>query len=435
MCALAENNCLFFQDTDDCTNEFTAEHIIQQSLGGTLSSPQLICASCNNFFSNNLDKAINDFYKNLYIILSPLLPGRRRAIEGETLDGVPLMIESGGVASVKKIKKKYNANGDLSEIIAPPSVSKKKLETIASKTVRLSSQSKFVRTPLADLCEYQNMPLGIDDLFIRAVCLDLIEFIRYGTLKKKFPDFARHTALRGLRNFVRHGYSTSAFRMRGLPIAWIADLLERLFAPSTFSHKLVASYNPRDSSLILAAQFFDTMPFALVLESLSVDSRPVSLLYKKALLDGKDQFFVENKAVLDPKMIALRLFSASKEEYAIRFKKTKFFNSWREQRERAIYELDMRSDDELLNTLSIRVGNSTDNNPYPQVRAIVDVVAIRYSEHPSLSKIREETYQRALCAWKNTTVDSTKKMMLDVYRQCLHSVKQDYGLPRSHREN
>jgi len=435
MCALAENDCLFFHETDDCTNEFTAEHIIQQSLGGTLSSPQLICASCNNFFSYNLDRAINDFYKNLYIILSPLLSGRRRTIDAETLEGVPLMIESGGVASVKKIKKKYNANGDLSEIIAPPSVSKKELETIASKTGRISSHSKFVRTPLADFCEYQNMSLGIDDLFIRAVCLDLLEFIRYGTIEKNFPDFSRHTALQGLRSFVRHGYTTHAFRMRGLPIAWIADLLEQLFAPSTFSHKLAASYNPRDGSLILAAQFFDTLPFALVLESLSVDSRPISLLYKKALLDGKDQFFIENKAVLDPKMIALRLFSASKEEYAIRFKKTKFFSSWRGQRERAIYELDMRSDDELLNTLSIRVENSTDSNPYPQVHAIVEVVAIRYSEHPSLSTIREETYQRALCAWKNTTVDSKKKMMLDVYRQCLHSIKQDYGLPQSHRKN
>ena len=83
MCALAENDCLFFQETNDCTNEFTAEHIIQQSLGGTLSSPQIICASCNNFFSNNLDKAINDFYKNMYIILSPLLPGTRRDMEDE----------------------------------------------------------------------------------------------------------------------------------------------------------------------------------------------------------------------------------------------------------------------------------------------------------------------------------------------------------------
>ena len=115
--------CLFFKESDNCCDTATEEHIIQQGLAGTLSSSKIVCANCNNFFSQELDIQLTNLYEPIIKILSPFFSGRLKdkkkkakltLNESEQYD-----IECvRGTVNLKQITCKYGSNGQL-EIIAP----------------------------------------------------------------------------------------------------------------------------------------------------------------------------------------------------------------------------------------------------------------------------------------------------------------------------
>ncbi len=261
-----------------------------------------------------------------------------------------------------------------------------------------------------------------------------MEFIRYGTLNTGFPDIANNDCLKEFRSFVRNGVS-SGFRAYYRYYAPITDLIDQLFGPSLFSHKLVVSYDRKSKSLILAVQFVDVMPWLVVFDNVNLHSSSISLLYKKALLEGEDKIFVENKAVFDPKLIKFRTFSMLT-RYAFNFAKLKFVESYRNQYGRAIYELDMRSDKEIHETLSNRVKKYRKSKSCPQMKAITEVIGIRYCENRYLNDIKNETYKMALSLWESSQTNKRKRRdkTLEIYRACLKNIASHYGMPKILRD-
>jgi hypothetical protein len=430
--------CLFYQENGCCNNTSKKEHIIQESLAGTLSSSKIICGACNDYFSRELDPQLAQFFYQPLHYISPLLPGRikhKKVYVESTEESMKLQSLAGGVIQLQKIVRKYDKKGRLEKILAPTSISRDKLETIAKKEVTQYNTLRFTHAPITEglVKPFTTFSLQLDDRIIRAVILDVLELIRYGTIKHAFPDIARHDSLRELRCWVRYGTPYFKRGQPDVPYANISDILDPLFKPSTFSHRIVASYDYNSRSLSLVAQFVNTMPWLIVIENIEVYSSSVSILYKKALIDGNDECFIKNSAVLDVKSLNWRKFSTATQD-ALDFSKYKFVQEYHLQSGRASYELDMRRDKELGNTLANYLDYYQNIVANPELEALLELIKSRYQLSPHINDILTLARQKALSMWsmQNTPVRQKLKCILKIYRVCLKEICENrrYGYPK-----
>lgn len=431
--------CLFYQENDCCNNTSKKEHIIQESLAGTLSSSKIICGACNDYFSRELDPQLAQFFYQPLHYISPLLPGRikhKKVYVESTEESMKLQSLAGGVIQLQKIVRKYDKKGRLEKILAPTTISREKLETIAKKDGIQYKSLNFAHTPITEELKepFTTSTLQLDDRIIRAVILDVLELVRYGTIKHAFPDIARHDSLRKLRCWVRYGTPYFKRGQPDVPYANISDILDPLFQQSTFSHRIVASYDNSSQSLILVAQFVNTMPWLIVIENVNLQPSSVSILYKKALIDGNDECFIKNSAVLNAKSLNWRKFSTATQD-ALDFAKYKFVQEYHFQCGRASYELDMREDKDLGKTLSNYINYHQDQGiANPEIEAVLETIKSRYQLSPHINDILASTHQKALSMWsmQNTPVRQKLKCILKIYRVCLKEICENrrYGYPK-----
>ncbi len=428
--------CLFFQESDNCNNDFKEEHIIQESLGGTLSSKYIICANCNDFFSHDLDVCLTKFYLPIIEILSPLIPGKlkRKKMKTKLVSGKEQVNIKyiGGVVNLAEIKYKYDSKGQLVEIMAPSSIPKEKLEEIAKHkgAKHMSFEKRLITEQYPDGIEKSYFDVNTD--LIRAILCDILELAHYGYIIKEFPNIAMHHRLNELRFWIRTGNSTNRFPPKYICFAFapISDILDVLFEPSTFSHRLVFSYNYKAKSLILVAQFVNTMPWVFIFENVVAHSNSVSILYKKALLDGKDKLWTTKYAVFDIHDIKWRKFSTST-RYAIEFAIKKFEQEFQTQRARAHYESDLRSDDYIKQKIAYYINDFSSKSDTPEIDAIVKRIQEQYQKSQYLKDILEMTREKALELLTNKYFagDQSDQKALFVYRECLKNIKNTFGFP------
>ncbi|MHC4559524.1 MAG: HNH endonuclease [Planctomycetota bacterium] len=425
--------CLFFQESNNCNNNTKDEHIIQRGLAGTLSSPNIICANCNNFFSHNLDNHITDLYDPIIKILSPFLSGKlkhrkkRAKLTSEILGQYDIEYV-GGSANLAKINKKYYSNGHL-KIIAPCSYSKEKLEEIA-EIEGVGRSKTFRKLPFTELFPdgREKICLNVTHFLIRAILLDILELDYHVSVTKDFPCISKHCCLNELRLWIRTGNpSKPSFLKNTFPwCAPVSDLLDPLFEPSTFSHRLVICFDHKSRVLILIAQFVNTMPWVFVLENIAVHSRSLSILYKKALIDGQDQLININHAVLDISDIRWHKFSTNTHD-ALEFAKTKWKQEFKIQNARAHYEFDLRNDNFISERLTYYTNNSR-NKINPSIDAVVKLVQNRYQGNRFLPDILEITRKKVSKEWTNSGNQKERRVLL--YRECLKTIKSKFGYPK-----
>ena len=429
---MQSQQCLFFQENDKCNDIATDEHIIQKGLGGTLSSTNIICANCNNFFSQNLDIQLIKLYEPIIKILSPFLSGRlkhrkkgAKLITGESdLYDIEYVV---GTANLTKIIKRYSSNGQL-EIIAPHSYSREKLEEIAKR--EKTGRTKIYKiAPLTEIFRKSKEKgcLYVNPILIRTILLDVIELSYYVTVTEKFPNIAKHHCLDELRFWIRTGRSSSKFPPRDILFSFapISDLLDKLFSFSTFSHRLVICFDHKQKVLILVAQFVNTMPWVFVLENINIHSYSFSILYKKALINGEDQLLSKNCVILNINDIRWRKFLTATHE-AIEFAKTKWEQEFITQNARAHYEYDLRNDNFISDRLTYYADNFH-NEINPSVRAIVKLIRNRYQGSQYIKDILEITEKKALEEWINKGDHKIQRVLL--YRKCLKKIKSEFGYP------
>ena len=183
-------------------------------------------------------------------------------------------------------------------------------------------------------------------------------------------------------------------------------------------------------TLILFAQFANTMPWVFIIENVVPHFHSVSILYKKALLDGNDQFLVLNRAVLDIHDIEWRRFSVATKE-SREFAKSKWLQEIVTQRARAHYEFDLRSYDFIKQRLTYYINNPSGKTKTPKIDAIVKLMQERYQESKYLKDILEITRKKALELWTNTLFagDKRDQKVLSVYRECFKNIKNTFGYP------
>lgn len=430
--------CLFYQEDNNCNNTSKKEHIIQEGLAGTLSSSDIICGACNEFFSRELDSQLTNFFRAPLHLISPLLAGNLKRKTQKVMsqaEKLTLKLSAGGVHQFPRIKRIHDKKGRLKKILASTTISREKLETIAKKEGVQYKSISFANVPITKELEnpFTTHSLQLNEAITRAVALDIIELIRYGTLKYSFPDIARHNCLKELRRWIRLGNPYFKESCREVLYAPISDILDPLFKPSTFSHRIVASFDNRSQSLSLVAQFVNTMPWLIVIENVNLHPSSVSILYKKALIDGSDEFIKENCAVIDVKPLNWRKFSVATPE-ALEFSKYKFAQEYNFQWGRAIYELDMRRDKELGNTLSMFIDYYQNNVTNPEIEAILEIIKSRYQLSPHINDILIFVRQKSLSMWsmQNAPVQQKLKCALNIYRACLKEISDNkrYGYPK-----
>ena len=431
---MRSHECLFYHDNSECNDHIKDEHIIQAGLGGTLSSPNIICDNCNNHFSQVVDSELINFYDPIIKILAPFLSGRckRKKKKSELIseNGEQCSIEYvAGIASLKKISKSYSHDGELDRIIAPASISSQMLEKIAnSEGIKGKAVSRMLITE-----HFTNAVEGVlwdvNATLMRAILLDILELADHASLTQNMPNIARHHYLKDLRFWVRTGRLSKHFPLRNIfySFAPVSDLLDSLFEPSIFSHRLVICVDHHSNVLILVAQFVNTMPWVFVFENIVVHTCSFSILYKKALIDGKDQFFMDSgHALLDIRDIRWRTFTTTTPD-ACEFAKIKFVQEYQKQNARAYYESDLRNDTYIKKRLTYYAENSC-NKDNASTDAILKLVENRYQGSVHLSDIIRITRDRAGERRANSANMEIQRVSL--YRECLKCIKKKYGYPK-----
>ena len=423
--------CLFFKESDNCCDTATEEHIIQQGLAGTLSSSKIVCANCNNFFSQELDIPLTNLYSYIIIrTLSPLLSGKlkHRKIKIESNPHAPIEYK-GGVASLSKITKEYSHDGKLKTIHAPLSTPPGTLEKIVnSEGVKIkSSVSQPLTESFPDINE--NICWDINNpTLIRAILLDILELAYHVHVTESFPNIAQHPDLDELRLWIRTGSLPNLFPPSSF--ASISDIIEPLFKPSTFSHRFIICFDYKSKKLTLVAQFVNTMPWVFVLEDVDLHSCSISILYQKALLGGKDQLLNKNCSVLKIKDIEWHKFCTTT-NHACEFAKRKWGQEYINQLRRAYYERDLRHDEVISGKLAHYSNNWHGDDA--TVNAIVGLMENRYRDSPHIEKILSLAKKTALEKLINTFPSDQKDLF--IYRECLKTVKSNFGYPTVLKDN
>jgi hypothetical protein len=338
---------------------------------------------------------------------------------------------TGGVVNLTKTSCNYNSKGQLEEITAPFSMPIEKLKKIAKHkgAENIVIKQELITERYGGI---EKNCFEVDTTLIRAILCDILELAHYGYIKNMFPNVAKHHCLDDMRFWIRTGLPTNRFPPRDICFAFapISDILDRLFEPSTFSHRLVVSYDCESNVLILVAQFVNTMPWVFVIENIVASPRHGSILYKKALLDGKDQLWASKCAVFDMRDIKWKRFCVNT-RYSREFAQTKWLQEIETQRARAHYEYDLRIDDYIKLKLTYYINQSSSKTTTPEIEAIVKRMQELYQESQQLKDILEITRRKSLEIWDSIHFPGSQRdqKVLFVYRECLKNIKSAFGYP------
>ena len=417
-------DCLFHDVSHECSAASRYEHIIQEGLAGSLVSRDIICGSCNNYFSRQLDSELTTFYEPVAKTLAPFLPGRSKQKKKRSTiiveDGTELQVEySGGVVTLAKRHEIHTPDDKVTLIGKSPDELR---EIAASRGYKVHAvERRLLTEQFANAAEHG--ALECNPLLIRSILLDAVEFLRYMSIRDRVTDIAMLPSLRHVRLWVRTGCPSMQFPPKNIlySFAPLQDMIEPLFSPSTFSHKMVMCYDHASEVLILVLQFFDTLPWVFLLDNVSANPASFSVLYKKALVDGADELRCESEAVLDVKAVRWCQFSTATVE-ARTFAQTKCVQEFQKQQARAQYESDLRNDD----FIRARLAGCAERSGNRSVDAVLELMRNRYEGNRHLTDILDVTRKRAESQLRDGPAESQR---ISVYRDCLREIQHKYGYP------
>lgn len=129
--------CIFCKSPLDKSDE----HIIPQSVNGTLHSTNLICHNCNsNFFGRHIDPVIKKLLNPLLIALGW---ENANSLQGEDIDGIQYVVNKGFKSKpVRPIKKEKNFGGQ--KLISITGDPKNTLKMFQKEAQKLNEQGKTV---------------------------------------------------------------------------------------------------------------------------------------------------------------------------------------------------------------------------------------------------------------------------------------------------
>ncbi|MBU1220270.1 HNH endonuclease [Myxococcota bacterium] len=307
--------CIFCDSERE--NEFEKkEHIIQEGIGGTLSSKNIVCENCNEIFSTSYDVEINDFYVHFTNILANWMPSRIRNKKITFYqDGIQWILSHGGMFSLgKKITKINDSSGNIKTIYA---TSKEEIFSITGNSCNSKIEEVF---PSDDLVPDNILKIkkgGTEQLFFASL-INLIEFAEYeastnkriGSIfsSKRFVSLKKKLISKQPFDIIYDtGYNS--------PFSHDLCLLNSLF-PSTqnplFCHRLIIDYQKEECQLVLSAQYFGTFPWIYIFNNVELIENSFCLTYYKdfepQVLHEPNNFFFSPTSLLNKKFINYKQF-------------------------------------------------------------------------------------------------------------------------------
>lgn len=349
--------CIFcgFENEKDFKKK---EHIIQEGIGGTLTSSKIVCEKCNETFSQTYDVEINEFYAHIVNLLANWMPSgvKKKKIKSNQ-NGIPWVLNPGGTLTTDKNIVHSIESGK--KVIYASS------EEIINNNPTLFNQSEEYKAYPAFPSDYL-IPEGIlkskkriTDKLLFAPLINLIEMAEYeaiteGRISSIFSLSRFNSIKKSIINLnpfnIRH-------ELKYFPFSHDLTLLDGLFHEhqnSLFCHRLVIDYDKDDYRLVLSAQHFGSFPWIYIFDNVEIADSSFCLTYYKDLQPSTN--YEANKTTL----VSESLFNMKDSNYqlfdfkthnSMEFAIEKLFQNYRETVGKILYEYEQIEDKIYSETL------------------------------------------------------------------------------------
>lgn len=260
-----------------CPNPLSAEtkyeHIIQESIGGSLKSRALVCNQCNEEFSRAIDLVLAQKYARIMNALGPDLPGKPPMLDLVDKESKKrLRLESGMVPQITRAEILESQDGRKTIKGATADHVNKIARQIWNKPA-----ATFTYDTAEEVGKFEaNAPLLHEEEF-RAITKTCLEYLRYID-KASFDEIDFSVA----QEYVRHD------KMPPKRICFIqADAhryraeFDRRIPNHPFCHRIGISIGPRGVQAVIL--LFNSIPYRIKLSSTAF-SKKVSYLYQRNIL-------------------------------------------------------------------------------------------------------------------------------------------------------
>ncbi len=422
--------CLF-RDLDGPCNGDSSEHVIQQCIGGTLESDEVLCDRCNHHFGDVIDPPLCEHFEPIVTALGVVARAqlRRRQIQAVSIDGnVPLRQRAGGVVELPGVHREHDAEGDLVAVAAPPA----EAHLVPMIAAREAPGEPFTirNVPVTDLLT-EPLILKRRDFgpeLRRAVAKTLLEVAdEYGRADGG-NHFRRAASLDPIRRFIRLGAGADDVGPRA-PIVPLGEEFERAVTTNLpvgddadhLSTRVAVVYDTGAGRLFGLLSVAGTMPFCVSLaRARDWGATDWSLLVRRGFPPGPAPHAWIAQAVLTWRDVEWAAFPA-RTLANIRHARCAYNNAYADAVGRAVVYIDTHDDQELTTTLQVlRQARGSG------AAAVVEALKLRFLDNGLADRDWQEIRQRLDA--ENLGADDARAR--DAFRRELAALVALVGVPR-----
>lgn len=268
------------------------EHIINASIGGALTSRALVCNSCNEYFSKNIDLAISDKYSMALNILSPVMKGTSHIWQAKLKESDKSVLFAPGMVPIPKEKPIIDKEmGKVKGFYAKTDNAEKMREALeiinpGGRIIQRYEVYKELDMPI------RRMTLVTDDE-LRVIAKTSLEYLMHASKGTLHLDL-----FGGIVNYVRNsGIPEVRLAFLSATLDSVNRQFDKFNKPTDFCHRIVVSVNGPviEAAIIL----FERIAYRVVLSD-KYSGPEFAYLYQRNILKGaaSDYFAKLEKSLL-----------------------------------------------------------------------------------------------------------------------------------------
>lgn len=418
-----DTSCIYSRITQKCVSQTANEHLIQECIGGTLKSKNIICEACNRFFGSKIDKAIKDMYLKIILEIAFLLPNKIRKTTVPLKAKYGLLIELSAGNTIDIRSGRFIA--EKSAFVSPKKFGIRKAKKILKIKSPSPNKVTSIEMPISDFIGEIPYPKKDYWLAYRAAVKSSLNLIRYFELNDQLPKGVSvnwsmlGTALR----FVYEDLDSFAFGYNRVPFIDVSEETKKYRGHKHFGHHIiVCNYGGDLNEAFVFISLFNSLSWFFSVPNMFSTDKEFTIMYQKTFLPKRiTRIKVWKKAIINRKAID-RNKLISKSGDGIRFAIKLFEEAIEHEHSKLIYYSDINVNEYVAKTIkTMALRHKYESNKY--WKAVVDVLTVRYSGHPEINEIT-----------KNVSASEPRRVVtlrgaLKCYRSLLRKTKRVFGFP------
>jgi hypothetical protein len=415
--------CLYKAVSNKCSGKGGKEHILQECVGGTLTSEEIICVECNRVFGEEIDTALRDFYLKIIIAIAPSLPSgiRKQKIKVKQSDGVWLEITPGSQLRFTGTKFIEGKNA----IITTPDYDGQVIQSIFKAKHGRVGDIKIQEMPISSLYPMITYPEKKHWQAYRAAVKAALNFLIYFEIAGKFPGGMNRNALAQAISFAYTDKDNFSFGGHIVPFIDFSDRFGTGDIQDSLSHKFIVCHSNQEQEARVFFQLFNSFSWYFVVPVLFNSAKDFSFVYSKAFIpERKDSTEYFDFSIISAKEIRDRKFVGWSES-AVQFATIQFEKSLEEVHGFCTYYSDLNYSEIIRETIRV-TALKYENEPGKREKTFLDLVDNRYSGHPDrLDVVKFVGLQLA------TESISESEDLYERYKKILPEIRKMFGLPQT----